>query len=219
MPRIARGLADGCIYHVLNRGNARQQVFQHDDDYAEFVGLLGRGKERFDVRLLSYCLMPNHFHLLLQADSAADLSRVMQWVMTCQVRRYHRKHKSSGHVWQGRFKSFLVQEDIHLLTVARYVEGNPVRAGLVTTAPAWRWSSHGERTSVIEGGLLDDLPIGLPDDWTRFVDLPLTGYERERLHRSLTRQAPYGTLDWVEKVGQMLGLGSRLKGLGRPRKH
>lgn len=219
MPRIARGLADGGIYHVLNRGNGRQQVFHCEEDYAGFVELLKSGRERHAIRLLAYCLMPNHFHLVLQAEEAADLSRAMQWVMTSHVRRYHRKHRSSGHVWQGRFKSFLVQDDLHLLTVARYVEGNPVRAGLSLTASAWPYSSHCHRTPGHEGAILDPLPVPLPGDWTRFVDLPLTAYENERINRSVIRQSPYGSLEWTEQVGKALGLTATLRGQGRPRQH
>jgi len=82
------------------------------------------------MRVLAYCLMPNHFHLALWPQADGDLSRWMQWVLTAHVRRYHRHYGSSGHVWQGRFKAFPIQADGHLLTVLRYIERNPVRAGL-----------------------------------------------------------------------------------------
>ena len=99
MPRVARGLADGMIYHVINRGNCRQEVFHRDEDFQAFIALLKDAKEKFPVKLLGYCLMSNHFHLLLSPEQADDLSKYMQWLMTSHVRRYHRHYRTSGHVW------------------------------------------------------------------------------------------------------------------------
>ena len=145
MPRAARRFADKGVYHVLNRGNGRQDVFRKAGDFAAFVELIGAAKERYPVKVLAYCLMTNHFHLLLQPDCGDDLSKWMQWLMTSHVRRYHMHYRSSGHVWQGRFKSLSqVKDDDQLLTAMRYVEGNPVRAGMVTSARDWPWSSHQE---------------------------------------------------------------------------
>src|SRR5205823_2191462 len=110
-------------------------------DFAAFVKLLREAGERTPVRLLAYCLMPNHFHLVLWPRADGDLSDYMRWLLTAHVRRYHQHYHSSGHVYQGRFRSFPIQEDDHLLTVLRYAERNPVRAGLVERAQDWRWSS------------------------------------------------------------------------------
>ena len=144
MPRIERGLADNIVYHVINRGNGRQEVFHKDRDYEAFMKLIKEAKERYSVKLFGYCLMPNHFHMAVKPEKGEDLSRWMQWLMTSHVRRYRRHYGSSGHIWQGRYKSFMVQDDAHLLMVLRYIEGNPVRAGLVPSAKEWKWSSHGE---------------------------------------------------------------------------
>ena len=148
--------------------------------------------------------MPNHFHLLVKAGKGDDLSRCMQWVTTTHVRRYHRHYGSSGHLWQGRYKSFGIEDDDHLLTVVRYVEGNPVRAGLVETAADWVWSSHRERIgregdspSLSKGlspglspgsQLLSPLPIAVDGDWTGFVDTPLTGREMAKVKKKVDRQ-------------------------------
>lgn len=218
MPRIARGLADGCWYHVINRGNGRQQVFHKDSDYQAFVELLVATKERYALQVGAWVLMPNHFHLLVQLRQGDDLSRGMQWVMTSHVRRYHGHYKSSGHVWQGRFKSFIVQEDAHLLTVARYIEGNPVRAGLAGSAAGWRWSSHGESSGNQERSLTCPLPVPLPGVWTEFVDSPLTPQEMGRLQTSVKRQAPFGGGIWAEEIARLLGLETTMRSRGRPRK-
>lgn len=217
MPRVARGLADGLIYHIINRGNGRQQVFHTDGDYRSFVDLMTETGERHPVKMLAWCIMPNHFHLLVSPERADDLSRWMQWFMTSHVRRYHRFHKSSGHIWQGRYKSFIVQEDKHLLTVVRYIEGNPVRAQIVQSAKDWSWSSHLGRVGLSES-FPEKMPIELPSDWTGYVDQPLTEGELERIQISMQRQTPFGSPSWQMRVCQEHGLESTLKPKGRPRK-
>jgi len=218
MPRIARGLAGNHVYHVINRGNGRQDVFHKDGDYGAFVRLIGEAKERYAVKVLAYCLMPNHFHLVLAPEQGEYLSKWMQWIMTSHVRRYHNHYGSSGHVWQGRYKSFIVQGDVHLITVLRYVEGNPVRAGLVGTAREWQWSSHRETTGSVKRSVVDEVMIRLPDAWEAFVNEPLTAAEMERLRLSASRQSPYGDVEWQEKVCAELGLESTMRSRGRPRK-
>jgi putative transposase len=188
MPRVARGLADGHIYHIINRGNGRQQVFHGEGDYRSFVELMEQAGERHPVGLLAWCLMPNHFHLLVRPEQASDLSKWMQWLMTSHVRRYHQYHRTSGHVWQGRFKSFIVQEDKHLFTVIRYIEANPVRAGLAPSARDWRWSSHRGRTG-LEKDVTESPALPMPTDWTRYVDQAMTDMELEKIRNSLKRQA------------------------------
>jgi putative transposase len=218
MPRIARGLSDGGIYHVLNRGNGRQKVFHKEDDFAAFITLLKEARERHPVNINAYCLIPNHFHLLLNAEEGVELSRFMQWLMTSHVRRYHRHYQTSGHVWQVRFKSFIIQEDAHLLTVARYIEGNPLRAWLVNSAREWRWSSHRESCGEDERSLTCPLPIGVPVDWAAFVDTPLTQQELDRLQQSIDRQAPFGGAEWQSRICSALGLESTMRARGRPKR-
>ena len=141
MPRTARASAGGLCYHVLNRGNARAQVFHYPSDYLEFIRSLERACEVIEMRVLGFCLMPNHFHLVLWPREDGDLSTWMQRLLNSHVQRHRRRHRSTGHIWQGRFKAFPIKEDVHLLTVLRYVERNPVRASLVSRAEDWAWSS------------------------------------------------------------------------------
>ncbi len=141
MPRPLRIVPGGYCYHVINRGNGRANVFHKEDDFAAFLRIMSMACERTPMRLLAWCLMTNHFHLVLWPFRDGDLPAWMQWVTTCHVRRYHRHYKGSGHVWQGRYKCFPAQSDQHLLTVLRYVERNPVRAGMVARAQEWRFSS------------------------------------------------------------------------------
>jgi len=145
MPRSARASAGGYCYHVMNRGNARAEVFHKQEGLAAFLRIMGEAGLRVPMRVVAYCLMPNHFHLVLWPRTDGDLSRWMHWLLTTHVRRYLGHYGHSGHVWQGRFKAFPIQQDEHLLTVIRYVERNPLRAGLVERAQDWKWSSLGPK--------------------------------------------------------------------------
>jgi putative transposase len=206
-------------YHVLNRGNGGAGVFLDDEDYAAFLRLLGEASERVPMRLLAYCLMPNHFHLVLWPRGDGDLSRWMQWLMTSHVRRYHRHYQSSGHVWQGRFKAFPIQEDEHLLTVMRYVERNPVRAKSIPVRKAqnWRWSSASASKGV-EKPPLDPGPVARGEAWLEHVNRPQTEAELRGLRASLIRGRPFGTERWQRRTIGKLGLESTLRPRGRPRK-
>jgi len=216
MPRISRGLADNAVYHVLNRGNARQTVFHGTRDYSEFTVLLHRAVQRHPLAIFAFCLMPNHFHLTVRPNRGADLSCFMQWLLTSHVRRHHQRNGTSGHVWQGRYKSFLIQEDEHLMTVMRYVERNPVRAGLVEQPGDWPWSSHRETSGASHRSLTTPCPLSLPAGWAEYVSEPLTDAELGALRRSVGRQAPYGESDWRIRMCEKHGLQSTLH-RGRPK--
>jgi putative transposase len=218
MPRIARALIDGAVYHILNRGNGSRRVFHKDLDYKAFLSLIEAAKSKFMVKIFAYCLMPNHFHMVTMPSKGEDLSRFMQWLMTSHVRRYHQHYGTSGHIWQGRFKSFIIQKDNHLITVLRYVEGNPLRAELVISAKDWLWSSHRERIGLLQSNLIDEIPIELPSGWSKFVDEPITIKELEKLYTSVNRQAPYGLSDWQIQICRRYHLGPTVRQRGRPKK-
>lgn len=215
MPRTARASVGGVCYHVINRGNARADVFHKPADYVAFLDLLRAGAARVRMRLLAYCLMPNHFHLALWPRGEGDLSRFLQWLLTAHVRRYHRHYHSSGHVWQGRFKAFPIQPDEHLLTVLRYIERNPLRAGLVARAEDWLWSSLRERGQT--QALLHPSPVAGPADWPGWVNAPMTDAEVEALRHSVNRGTPFGKEGWVQRTARRLGLEASLNPRGRPR--
>jgi putative transposase len=141
MPRTARASVAGLWYHILNRGNRRDAVFHKPADYDAFVAAMADARLRVPVDVLGYCLMPNHFHIVVRPHHDGDLGRWVQWLLTAHARRYHRHYGTTGHVWQGRFKAFPIQDDGHLVTVLRYVERNALRAELVSRAEDWKWSS------------------------------------------------------------------------------
>ncbi len=216
MPRTARASQGGLCYHVLNRGNGRRTVFQKKGDYLAFLKLLGQAAERTPVRLLAYCLLPNHFHLALWPREDGDLSDYMRWLLTAHVRRYHQHYHSSGHVWQGRFRAFPIQEDDHLLTVLRYIERNPVRAGLAAKAEDWPWSSAASPRPAMPP--VDDSPVPHPTNWLAWVNEPQTEAEVEQMRECLRRGRPFGHLPWMTDTAQRLGLEASLRPRGRPPK-
>jgi REP-associated tyrosine transposase len=254
MPRSARKSVGGVIYHVLNRGNGRQRLFHTAGDYDAFVALLAEVKKAVPgILILAYCLMPNHFHLVLLPRRDGDLSRFMQRLLTAHVRRYyaHRRARdrarklsdrarrrrsdrasdradddadtdtSGGHLYQGRFKSFPVQEDdLHLLTLLRYVESNPLRGQrpLARKPAAWRWTSFAARAAGNRDGLLDEWPIDVPRNWAALVSEPMEDRTRDRLLASLERGRPFGDEKWTARSAARLGLAHTLRPRGRPPK-
>jgi putative transposase len=216
MPRAARDSLGGYCYHVMNRGNGRRTVFHKPGDYDTFVKLLAEAGERTEIRLLAFCLMPNHFHLLLWPARDGELSDYMMWLTTAHVRRYHRHYHSSGHVWQGRFRSFPIQEDDHLLTVHRYIERNPVRAGLVRRAEDWRWSSAAPAREGLPE--LTASPVRHLEDWLRYVNEPQNEAEVEALRESIRRRRPYGSELWTRRTAKKMDLEASLRPVGRPPK-
>lgn len=216
MPRSSRASIGGICYHILNRGNAQAAVFHKDADYQAFVNLMAEASERLPMRVLAYCLMPNHFHGVLWPYGDKDLSRWMQWLLTSHVRRYHKHYQSSGHVWQGRFKAFPIEQDEHLLTVLRYIERNPVRADLVSRAEQWPWSSLYWWSQTDRLFFLHPGPIPRGDDWVRWANEPTSESELERLRQCVNRGAPFGAREWTERTAEALGLESSLRRRGRP---
>ena len=209
------------IYHVLNRANARMTIFGKDEDYAVFERVLEEAVERTNTRLLAYCVMPNHWHMVVWPREDGELSRFTGWLTLTHTQRWHahRHSAGSGHVYQGRFKSFPVQDDEHFFTVCRYVERNPLRANLVRRAEDWRWGSlyrwhQGTRQ---EKSLLASWPLPRRPYWLEHVNTPQTEAELKALRRCVNRGCPFGGTTWAEKMVRQLGLESTLRKRGRPR--
>jgi putative transposase len=226
MPRPLRPIADRLTYHVINRGNNRSPIFFEDGDYLAFLKALGDLKQNRPFELYGYCLMPNHIHLLLRPGDTT-ISRLMQVLLGSHTQRYHLFHQSCGHVWQGRFKSPVIQDDDHLLTVLRYIEANPVRAKMVAHAGEYRWSSFGSHGLGRVDALLDhidlyhDLAKTAPARqrrWSSFVHQQPSDEELVALRRSTQKGLPFGEPSWVEKLGERLGLDFVIRPKGRPRK-
>lgn len=141
MARPYRLQAENCFYHITSRGNDRKKIFSSEADYRKLLGYLQKAKERFKFYLYAYCLMGNHYHLLLEI-TVANLSRIMQYLNTAYTAYYHTKRKRSGHLFQGRFKSILVEADSYFAELTRYIHLNPVRAKMTDSPERYPWSSY-----------------------------------------------------------------------------
>lgn len=193
-PRIDVG---GYVYHVINRSNGRVKIFHNDDDYRDFEYLLNEVRETYGVDILAYVIMPNHWHLLLYPKHDGDLGKAMHWLTTSHVRRHHTRKDTVGygHLYQGPYKSFLVEEDVHLLAVLKYIERNPVRARLCSLAEEWQWSSAHRRN---QGGslvrLLTEPPTKLPKNHNEWINTPDSIVELEEIRNSVNNGVSYGNV-------------------------
>jgi len=222
MGRPHRAAEGGYVYHVLNRANACLTIFEDDGDYEAFERVLLQAVERAETRLLAYCLMPNHWHLVVWPRQDGELSRFAGWLTLTHTQRWHAHRHSAGcgHVYQGRFKSFPVQEDEHFYVVARYVERNALRANLAAKAERWRWGSlfRWQRGAAEDRRLLTAWPLPRLPGWIDHVNQPQTEAELESIRRSVQRGAPFGDDRWTTRAVQELSLESTLRPRGRPKK-
>ena len=227
MGRLPRPVEDGFVFHALNQGNNRADVFDDDGDRLAFLEALGRAKERYPFQLYGYCLMNNHFHLLLRPEPGQAVSRIMQSLTIAHTWRHHKLRQSVGHVWQGRFKSPVVQDDGHLLMVLRYIEANPLRAGMVEDLATYRWSSFLAHAKGIADPLLDPFPefdrLGrTPAErrarWLRKVRAPQPEAELKRIRGSVRSGKPLGQDEWVATHAARLGIELNPRPRGRPKK-
>jgi len=223
MGRPLRASVGGYVYHALNRGNGRATIFHKDADYAAFERVLGEAQEHTPgVRLLAYCLMPNHWHLVLWPKADGELSDFLHWLTLTHTQRWHVHYGNvgGGHLYQGRFKSFPVQDDEHFLAVCRYVERNALRAGLVKRAEDWRWCSLGRRWVAEDPGRpkLSAGALPFPADWLKQVNRAQNEKELAAIRRCAERGQPYGGDLWTNRTAGRLGLASTLRPRGRPKK-
>ena len=142
MPRAARLTSENLIYHITIRSNNRDWIFCDDDDFNGYLDLVRRYRERYQLKVFHWVIMNNHLHLLLWAADGTKLSKAMQGLALAYTSRFNRKYARVGQLWQGRYKSFPVEESAYLLECGRYIERNPVRAGIVSASADYPWSSY-----------------------------------------------------------------------------
>lgn len=223
MPRPNRAAPGGLPFHVLNRSVGRRTLFSTSDDYVAFVETVAEALRTRPMRICGYCVMPNHWHMVLWPEGDGHLSAFVQHVTNLHVKRWKRAHDEVGlgHLYQGRFKSFPIQSDEYFQSVMRYVERNPLRANLVARAEAWPWSSLGQ------GSFSTPIPLGpwpAPGPtsrhgaaWAEWVNRPQTEAELARLRSCAIRGQPFGDEGWVTDVAAQLDLTATLRPRGRPR--
>src|SRR5437870_4084588 len=222
MPRRPRIAPGGLVYHVLNRGVARLPLFEKPADYDAFLRVVAAAQGRCPMRILAFALMPNHWHFVVWPEGDGDLTTFFRWLTHTHTMRWHAHYHTAGtgHLYQGRFKSFPIEGDAHADAVCRYVERNALRAKLVKRAENWRWSSLWRRVHGDEqpARLLAPGPRTLPDDWVERVNQPQGAAELEALRQSVRRGSPFGSARWQKHVAVRLGLIHTLRPPGRPKK-
>jgi len=225
MPRTARIAPKENVYHVLTRGNNRQNIFKDDSDFEKYGDLLNRYKERYSFKLYHYVLMTNHVHLVLEVmDNGGSLSEIMKGINLSYAQHYKRKYKHTGHFWQDRYKSIMISKDDYLLACGSYVELNPVRARIVNDPKEYKWSSYNVYAYGKRDVLVDEHPIYMEqsgDDTERrrryreFV----RGMQREKkaMKGEMDKRLVYGSESFIEELTKTHKIAEKIKPMGRQR--
>lgn len=218
MPRRLRRGLQGAAFHVMNRAVRRTILFEKDNDYEAFISVVIESLKRFKVRILSFKLMPNHWHFVITCDWIEEISNWMHWVAGTHANRWNGAHgcRGSGAVYQGRFKAIPIQRETSLLRVCRYVERNALRKGLVSAAEQWPWSSLYSRCNKCDLIPLTEWPIPRPGNWIEIVNSEELPQELSDLRTCIRRNRPIGDPQWQRAVAPYMGMTFRKK--GRPRK-
>lgn len=199
MPRAARIVIPGVAHHITQRGNRQQAIFFNDDDYSAYVRILGIALSRHRTRCLAWCLMPNHVHLMLVPETTDALRATLASAHTTYAQRINQQQQASGHLFQGRFASYAM-DDAHMMVAARYIENNPVKAGIVQRAEEWRWSSAQAHIEERDDGLTDIAALGqhLPN-WAAMLTGGLEA--AEHVDNALLTGRPMGGAEWLNRNG------------------
>jgi putative transposase len=221
MPRTKRISPTGFVQHVLNRGDHRETLFHKPGDFLAFLRVVTDTTVRLRMRILAYCIMRNHFHLLLWPYHGDDLPPFMQLLMNTHIRRYlgHYPPSSPGHIYQARYTNCLVEPGSSVLAVARYIEANALAAGLVRRAEDYPWSSASPYAEDVDRPCLSDWPVAKPGAWSTLLNQPTPSAELKRIQRCARRGAPYGSPAWTRRVAKRFALEHTVRLPGRPPRH
>ncbi|MCK5099936.1 MAG: transposase [Desulfobacteraceae bacterium] len=205
MARIARAVAPGIPHHVTQRGNRRQQTFFNDDDYQSYLELMSEWCMKFQVEIWAYCLMPNHIHLIVVPETKEGLNFAIGEAHRRYTRRINFREGWRGHLWQGRFSSFIMEEN-YLLACTRYIELNPVRAGLVKKPEDWKWSSAGPHMEGKDDILVRTKPLLelVNRSWENFLAFDIHKSEIELFRKHERTGRPLGVDSFIDKIELLL---------------
>jgi putative transposase len=198
----------------------RLTLFQHDGDYLAWLRAFSEAQQRVPIDIFAYCLMPNHFHLVLRPLMDGDLADFMRLGAGTHSKRWHefRGSRGTGAVYQGRYRAFPIATDRYFLNACRYVEANPLRAALVPRAEEWKWSSLAIRRKNCNTLTLAEWPILQPGGWVNLVNESCSESDLDALRRSVRRSAPFGPEEWARATATALGLERSFRAPGRPKK-
>jgi putative transposase len=218
MARIARVVAEHYPHHITQRGNRRQDTFFCDDDCRYYIRLMAEWCDKCGVTIWAYCLMPNHVHLVAVPESEGGLRRAIGEAHRRYTRHINFREQWRGHLWQGRFASFLMDEK-YLLTTTRYIELNPVRAGLVSIPEEYPWSSAKAHMKGRNDDLVKVQPLlRMVDDWRQFISDDVSDEEYELLQRHERTGRPLGSTSFIERLEKKLSRILTPQKGGRPKK-
>ncbi|MEW6007779.1 MAG: transposase [bacterium] len=223
MPRTARIAPKEYVYHILTRGNNRQDIFKDVDDYKKYLGILQRYKEKYKFKLYHYVLMTNHIHLVIEPkEEGGNLAEIMKGINLSYAQYYKDKYDHIGHFWQDRYKSIIVSKDSHLLACGSYVELNPIRANIVEDPKDYKWSSYNVYAYGKKDPLIDEHPIykepetGHRKKYRDFVREILKN--KDAMRGEMNRKLIYGNEKFVEKTKEKYKIEEVIKPKGRPKK-
>jgi putative transposase len=226
MPRAARVAPKEHIYHILTRGNNRQDVFKDEKDYKKYLELLQKYKEKYKFKPYHYVLMRNHVHLVLETTvRGGSLAEIMKGINLSYAQYFKGRYRHTGHFWQDRYKSIIVSKDEYLLACGSYVELNPVRAKVVEDPKDYRWSSYNTYAYGRKDELIDEHPIykQLSKDQTerrkRYREF-VRGMLRERkaMKGDMDKRTIYGSKDFTDEVRDSYGIDEVVRPKGRPKR-
>ncbi len=221
MARAKRNCPAGEAFHVLNRAVARLTIFENPEDYAAFMRAVAETWEIVPLPIYAMVAMPNHWHFVVRPETSDQVSEFFRRLTVMHTMRWHAHYETggAGHLYQGRFKSFPIQSDGHLLTVMRYVERNPVRANFIELAEVWQWSSAYARRQPVDERRWLAIPEdpALPRNWRSRVNKVETEEELTSIRHSVRRGLPFGDDQWSRSSSVRLGLETTTRPRGRPK--
>lgn len=225
MPRPLRRAPAGYWYHVINRSAGKFPMFRKEQDFLAFYRILAECHACTPLPIAAFCIMSNHWHFLVKPTTDTQLTEFFRWLANTHAVRFrvNRGTVGWGHLYQGRFKHFPIQDSAHFLNIARYIERNPLTAGIVERAEDYRWSSlavrtHGEAPELFRPEILAPWPVRCPANWLSVVNAVWNEKELARIRTCVNRQQPYGDAAWAERSAAKFGLKQSLRAPGRPRK-
>lgn len=218
MPRIARVIATGYPHHITQRGNNRATVFFDDEDRRTYLKLLAGYAKKYHLQIWAYCLTNNHVHLLAVPEEEVSLARGIGVTNQVYTQYLNRKLNQSGRIWQNRFFSCVVENDQYLWAVARYIERNPIKIGLVENVGAYHWSSAKAHMTGANDPLLDATSWLSPQDRSTYAEFVVTADEEtdDAIRRATRTGLPFGSENFVDLLEGQLKQPLKAKKRGRP---
>jgi putative transposase len=220
MSRIARAIAQGYPHHIIQRGNNKADVFFDEDDRRQYLKFLIKYSEKWSSSVLAYCLMTNHCHLLIKPGAESSLSKMMQGLTLCYTQYVNRKYRRTGRLWESRYHSFIVDEETYLWAAARYIEQNPVRAGMVEVSEDYLFSSARAHVTGMRDDVLGEelFSSDRRDDYVTLLRSEVSKEDKEAMRNHARSGIPLGGEKFIGDMEQTLNRPFTRGPRGRPKR-